>query len=90
MSKTRSEARRALSPASVLSVAEAVRELGGRQATVKAWLRRQGLVSVAPGLGERVIWGDVLDRIRDGEGPQEEPPRPAATLRRAGLGQRRR
>jgi hypothetical protein len=59
----RSDLRRPLSPASLLTLAEAVRELGGREAEARAWLRehqrpdgliRWGCVLVEYQLSDRV------------------------------------
>lgn len=46
-------------------VSEAVAELGGRPSVTRKWLFDQGLVSIAPGLGERVVWRRVLNVLED-------------------------
>lgn len=60
--------RRPLQPTSVLSTAQAVRALPWREADARAWLRREGLVHRVDGR-DVVIWGDVLDRIRQDSMP---------------------
>lgn len=65
----RAEARRPLSEASLLTVAEAVRELGGRECETRRWLSDQGLVRDVPGLGRRVSWRQVLALVEVGQGP---------------------
>ncbi len=60
--------RRRLDPNSVLSTAQAVRALPWREADARAWLRREGLVHRVDGRG-LVIWGDVLDKIRQDVAP---------------------
>lgn len=62
---------RSASPGAVLSVSAAARALGLRQADAVAWLRASGLVRrilVPRDDGvvevERVLWDDVLARIR--------------------------
>lgn len=69
---TRAEARRALSPASVLSVPEAVTELGGRAVEARAWLDSHDLVRKGPGGRRVVVWGRVLDALEADE-QQPEP-----------------
>lgn len=73
---TRPEARIALGAAGILSLDEAAELLGGRRETARAWLRERGLVRDVPGLGKRVLWGDVLDEIRLTTGPGATPPEP--------------
>ena len=69
---TRAEARRPLSPASVLSVPEAVVELGGRAVDARAWLEQHGLIRQGPGGRRVVVWGRVLDAL-DAEDQHPEP-----------------
>ncbi len=81
----RADLRRPLSDASLLTIAEAIREIGGRESEVRAWLEGSGLVRHHPALGKRVRWGDVVDAWRLA-GEQEAPkPRAAPHLPRAGL-----
>lgn len=63
---------RPLSPASVLTVREAVRELKLRRDDGIAWLNEHGLVRDVAGR-QRVIWGDVLDAIRGRAHGSSEP-----------------
>ena len=84
--KTREDARRPLSDASLLQVAEAVREIGGRETTVYQWLRDNNLIRTVPGLGKRVSWRQVLALVEVGQGPSEPvPTRPAGRLPRTPL-----
>lgn len=76
---------RPLSPADLLTPAEAVREVGGRASVTRAWLEDRGLIRDVPALGRRVIWGDVLEAIRRAGEPAPPPPGPPSRLRRAGL-----
>jgi hypothetical protein len=80
---TRAELRRALTEASLLTIAEAVVEIGGRETDVRKWLRERGLIRSTE-IGERVVWGDVLAVWR---GELVEPPRPKrpGKLPRAGI-----
>jgi len=73
-----------LSPASVLTITAAVEQLGGRAQNVRKWLRSRGLV-IQTAIGERVIWGRVLEELESR--PPDETERPA--LRRAGVRPRR-
>lgn len=61
-------------PYPLLTVAAAVRAIGGRSSVVRAWLTEQGLVRDVPGLGRRVSWREVLDRVESGGGPREDRP----------------
>ena len=75
-----------LGAAAVLSPSEAVEALGGRAATAREWLQARGLIRDIPGLGRRVVWGDVLDEIRldAARDPEAQPVRgrlPRAVLR---------
>lgn len=83
------DARRQLGVAAVVSVAEAATLLPVRDATARAWLRRRGLIRSVPHLGEVVVWGDVLDAVRQDQG-EAKPLRSSETpLRRAGVEPRR-
>lgn len=55
--------RLALGKAAVLTLSSAAELLPWRESEAIAWLRRRGLVRVV-GLGEVVIWGDVLEEIK--------------------------
>lgn len=78
---------RRLTEASLLTVDEAVRELGGREADTRAWLRDRGLVREVAGLGRRVSWRQVLTLIEQDQGPTAPAPaRPPGRLPRADLG----
>lgn len=57
-----------LGPADVLTPAEAVAALRVAEADGHAWLKEEGLVVTVVGR-PRVIWGDVLERIRTGAIP---------------------
>lgn len=85
---TRAESRRTLSPASVLSVSEAVVEIGGRGSDARDWLEEHGLVREGPKGRRVVIWGQVLDALdrQAAEAPSPRPvPRPAGRLARKEL-----
>lgn len=85
---TRAKVRRPLSPASVLSVAEAVVELGGRAVDARAWLDARGLVKAGPGGRRVVVWGRVLDALEEDEqrpAPVAVVPQPAGRLPRKKL-----
>lgn len=69
---TRAEARRSLSSASVLSVPEAVVELGGRAVDARAWLEQHNLIRKGPSGRRVVVWGRVLDAL-ESEEQQPEP-----------------
>lgn len=72
----------------LLSVSAAVRALGGRSSVVRAWLVEQKLVRDVPGLGKRVSWREVLERVEaEANAPVPEPRRPG-TLPRVKLGGR--
>lgn len=64
-SQARRQHRGTVAEGAVLMVAEAVAELGGRPSVTRKWLFDQGLVSIAPGLGERVVWRRVLNKLED-------------------------
>lgn len=79
-----------VSAADVLTPTEAAERLGGRRSVAVEWLEDRELVRDVPGLGRRVVWGDVLDEIRlAGDRPPEQPA-PRARLARAGITPRRR
>jgi hypothetical protein len=64
-----------LGPGDLLTVSEAARAMRMREAEARSWLRGEGLVRHLAGR-ERVIWGDVLARLRavdlEGEARQED------------------
>lgn len=79
---TLADQRLALGAAAVLSPTRAAELLPAREAVALAWLRARGLVREVRGLGEVVIWGDVVAAIMRGEGPEETAPPPRrATVR---------
>lgn len=82
---SRSAARRELGRDAVLSISEVVELLPFRDDNVRTWLREQRLVRNNPKLGEYVLWADVLDALRVGDGPQDPEPRPPSGYPRAGL-----
>jgi hypothetical protein len=57
-------ATRPLSRDDVLTVTDAARELQADRKEVRAWLHRSGVMRQVLGQ-ERVIWGDVLDALRE-------------------------
>jgi hypothetical protein len=67
----------------VLTVREAVRALRIAEAEGRRWLETEGLIRHVAGR-PRVIWGDVVARIRAGE-PQDEKPETRPRLRRGRL-----
>lgn len=83
----RARARLALGPAAVLSIADAVELLPWRDAEARAWLEARGLILRLPDLpGPCVVWGDVLEALRQREVQEAaRPPRAAATLPMADL-----
>lgn len=87
---TRADIRRPLSEASILSVQEAVIEIGGRDSEVRAWLAQHDLVKDGPG-GRRVVsWRQVLALVETGQGPgaNEQQPKKPGRLPRTRLGRR--
>lgn len=64
-SQARRQHRGTVAEGAVLMVAEAVAELGGRPSVTRKWLFDSGLVSIVPGLGERVVWRRVLNKLED-------------------------
>lgn len=75
----RAELRAAMGRDALLTPAEAVERLPIRDEEAASWLRREGLVHQLLGR-EVVVWGDVLDAIRRGQG--EPPPPPTHQPRR--------
>ena len=65
-------------PAAVVSVSRALEALPWRRSVAKAWLHRSGLVRRGRGGREVVVWGDVLDALRDsgpvGDSSRKQPP----------------
>jgi hypothetical protein len=84
----RADLRRPLSDASLLTVAEAIREIGGRESEVRAWLHEAGLVRTHPRLGKRVLWGDVLRALAPSEDAPAPEPAPVQRLPRVALGRK--
>lgn len=82
---TRTELRRAFGRDAVLSEAEAVEAMPFRDSACREWLRANGLVRSRPGLGRYVIWGDVLQALRDDQPEPDEEPRAASGYPRAVL-----
>ena len=60
-----------LGAAAVLSPAKAAELLPFRESDALRWMRENGLVRQIPGLGEAVIWGEVVAAI---QGPPSPPP----------------
>lgn len=58
------ERRAAMGPSAVLSPTKAAELLPVRETEALAWLRGKGLVIEDPELGDVVIWGDVLEMLR--------------------------
>jgi len=54
---------RPLSPADLLTIEEAVAELGMRRAAAVTWMKKHGIIRQVAGR-QRVIWGDVLAAIK--------------------------
>ena len=83
---TASEARLQLGSAAVLSPSKAAELLPFRDEGALRWLRAHDLVRTVPGLGEVVIWGEVVATIQRGAAEQEElveaPRARRATFRR--------
>lgn len=78
-------ARLQLGGAAVLSPTRAAELLPIRVSDGLRWLRERQLVRDVPGLGEVVVWADVLGAIVEGGAPREAPPTPPGrrgTLRR--------
>lgn len=73
--------RRQLGDAAIFAASEAARLLPMRECDAVRWLRNSGLVRDLDGRPV-VIWGDVLDHLRQHE---ESPPPPRPRLPRAGL-----
>lgn len=70
------EDRLQLGAAAVLSPSRAAELLPWREGVAMAWLREQGLILTLP-LGEVVVWGDVIERLRSGAEPPKRKPRRA-------------
>lgn len=90
MTRAQLAAAQPASTADVLTLTEAAERLGGRRNVAIQWLRDRRLVRDIPGLGDRVVWGDVLDEIRLRAEQADDPEPPRATLPRAGIKPRRR
>ncbi len=69
--------RRELGDAAVLSESDAAALLPFRRADAVRWLRAQDLVRDVPALGRLVIWGDVLERLREATSGASRPARSA-------------
>lgn len=67
--------RAALGPAAVLSVTAAAALIPVRSSEAARWLRERGLVRDVKGLGEVVVWGDVVAAIQADE---VRPPKPTS------------
>lgn len=61
-----------LGGAAVLSPTRAAELLPVRESDALRWLRERGLVRAVAGLGDVVVWGDVVEAIRAGVGPTEQ------------------
>jgi len=83
MTTRRKDARRPLGPCSLLTVGEAIAELGMTDRVARQWLRDQDLICLVAGR-RRVVAGDLVDAIRDAsrEGsPPKRARRRATSLR---------
>jgi len=67
-----------LGAAAVLSPSHAAELLPWREGVAMAWLREQGLILTLP-LGEVVVWGDVIERLRVASTPEPPKRRPPFT-----------
>lgn len=67
------EDRLLLGAAAVLTPSRAAELLPWRESVAMAWLREQGLILSLP-LGEVVVWGDVIERLRSGAEPPKRKP----------------
>lgn len=81
---TRRESRRPLGPANILTVTEAIAELGLRADDARRWLDERGLIRFIAGR-RRVVAGDLADAVRGASADQEAAPVPATRLRRRKL-----
>lgn len=79
-------ARLALGGKAVLSMSEAARLLPVRSSDGARWLRSRGLVRDVPGLGELVVWGDVVAAIQADEVTPPKATKRRGTLPRESLG----
>jgi len=70
-----SRSQRALGPCSILTVGEAVAELGMRDADAIAWLREHDLICMVAGR-RRVVAGDLADAVRGAPSPSSKPAKP--------------
>ena len=71
MSSERHGQRLQQGPGAVFAPSHAAGLLPGRDRDNLAWLRREGLVRSLDGRPV-VVWGEVLDRIASGRGPDED------------------
>lgn len=71
--------------AAVLSVTDAAELLPARTEAARTWLRERGLIRTIPGIGEVVVWADVLAALQNAAEARliEDPP---AGRRRARAG----
>ena len=78
-----------LGNAAILRPSRAAEMLPGRKGDGLRWLRAHGLIRSIAGLGDVVVWGDVVAAILAGDEPQPPPVTPASrrggTLRRGKL-----
>lgn len=63
VSALRRQNRRPISDANVLSVDEAIAELGMRDSEARRWLREQGLIHLLPGGARRVLARELADAV---------------------------
>ena len=65
---------RPLSESDVLSLSEVAHELRMRKQEANSWMEDNGIIRNIRGR-KRVIWGDVLDLVRTGEGGRPKAPK---------------
>lgn len=84
-SSERARARRELGEAAVLTPAQAAQLLPWEDAAAAEWLRRRDLIRRVDGR-EVVVWGDVVEAVRQGDTATARSPTRAVTpLRRSRL-----
>ena len=85
MTSRAAQARLAMGAGAVLSVQAAAELLPVHETRARAWIEVQGLVRQVPGLGQVVIWADVLDALRRPCTTSARATRAASTPRRGRL-----
>lgn len=70
-------------PSELVTEAEAVARIPGRDAAVRAWLRELGIARMGPTGVRCYVWSEVLDRLPLADAAPAPPPSPARNRLRA-------